>query len=35
MVADLVTIGKKCAAHGRRDVTDHGMLLYDETGMPR
>ena len=35
MAADLVVIGEKCAAHGRRDATDHGMLLYDETGMPR
>lgn len=36
MVADLIAIGRKCAAQGpRRDALDHGMLLYDETGMPR
>ena len=35
LAADLVAIGKKCAAYPRQDSTDHGALLYDETGMPR
>lgn len=33
--ADLLAIGRRCAAHGRRDKTDHGDLLYDEQGLPR
>lgn len=32
---DLQAIGKRCAAHGRQDTTDHGELLYDEHGLPR
>jgi len=33
--ADLLAIGKRCAAYGRRDNTEHGELLYDERGLPR
>ncbi len=33
--ADLLAIGKRCTAHGRRDDTEHGELLYDERGLPR
>ncbi|WP_462330051.1 type II toxin-antitoxin system VapB family antitoxin [Thiohalocapsa halophila] len=32
---DLQAIGKRCAAHGRHDTTDHAELLYDEAGLPR
>lgn len=32
---DLQAIGKRCAAHGRHDTTDHSELLYDESGLPR
>ncbi len=32
---DLQAIGKRCAAHGRHDSTDHGEFLYDEAGLPR
>jgi antitoxin VapB len=32
---DLLAIGKRCAAYGRRDDTEHGELLYDERGLPR
>jgi len=32
---DLQAIGKRCAAHGRHDTTDHADLLYDEAGLPR
>ncbi len=32
---DLQAIGKRCAAHGRADTTDHADLLYDEAGLPR
>lgn len=32
---DLQAIGKRCAAHGRPDTTDHSELLYDESGLPR
>ncbi|HJN49305.1 MAG: type II toxin-antitoxin system VapB family antitoxin [Pseudomonadales bacterium] len=35
LAADLMAIGQKCAAHARRDATEHGALLYDEKGMPR
>jgi antitoxin VapB len=33
--ADLLAIGKRCAAYGRRDDPEHGELLYDERGLPR
>lgn len=35
LAADLLAIGKRCAAHHRRDTTDHGDWLYDERGLPR
>jgi antitoxin VapB len=35
LAADLLAIGKRCAAYGRHDVTEHGDLLYDERGLPR
>ncbi len=35
LVADLIAIGKRCAAHGRQDATEHGEMLYDERGLPR
>ena len=35
LAAGLLEIGKRCAAYGRRDFTDHGDLLYDERGLPR
>ena len=35
LAADLLAIGKRCAAYGRRDLSDHGDLLYDERGLPR
>jgi antitoxin VapB len=33
---ELMTIGKRCAAHIHQPVTalQHGEMLYDETGMP-
>jgi antitoxin VapB len=33
--ADLLEIGRRCAAYGRHDTTDHGELLYDEHGLPQ
>jgi antitoxin VapB len=35
LTADLLAIGKRCAAYGRQDTTNHGELLYDEQGLPR
>lgn len=35
LAADLMAIGQKCAAYTRRDTTEHGVLLYDEKGIPR
>lgn len=35
LAADLIAIGKRCTAHGRRDTTEHGELLYGERGLPR
>ena len=32
---ELLAIGRRCAAHGKRDTADHGELLYDERGLPR
>jgi len=32
---DLQAIGKRCAAYGPCDSSDHGELLYDESGLPR
>ena len=33
--AELLAIGRRCAAYGRRDATDHGTFLYDERGLPK
>ena len=33
--SELLAIGRRCAAYGRRDTTAHGELLYDESGLPR
>ena len=35
--AELLTIGRRCAAHMPQPAasSDHGDLLYDETGLPR
>lgn len=35
LVAELLEIGRRCAAHGRRDTTPHGEFLYDDRGLPR
>ena len=37
LAAELVEIGKRCAAHLRGPVSsaDHAALLYDERGLPR
>ena len=32
--AELLEIGRRCAARGRHDARDHGELLYDERGLP-
>ncbi len=32
---ELQQIGKRCAAYQRLDTSDHGELLYDESGLPR
>jgi len=32
--ADLLEIGRRCAASGRRDTRDHGDFFYDERGFP-
>ena len=31
----LLEIGRRCAAYGRRDMSDHGAFLYDERGLPK
>ena len=33
--AELLAIGRRCAGYGRRDSTEHGTFLYDESGLPR
>lgn len=35
LAADLISIGRRCAASGRHDTADHGGFLYDERGLPR
>ena len=35
LARDLVEIGRRCAAHGRRDTRSHDELLYDDRGLPR
>lgn len=32
--AELLEIGRRCAASPRHDTRDHGDLLYDERGLP-
>jgi antitoxin VapB len=32
---ELLAIGRRCAAYGRRDKRAHGDFLYDERGLPR
>jgi len=33
--ADLLAIGRRCAATLKGEPVDHGSLLYDERGLPR
>jgi antitoxin VapB len=35
MVADLLAIGRRCAATLRGKPVDHAALLYDDRGLPR
>ena len=35
LVADVLAIGRRCAARPRKDRRPHGELLYDERGLPR
>ena len=35
LTTELLEIGRRCAAHGRRAVGTHGEFLYDERGLPR
>lgn len=35
VAADLLAIGKRCAATMRGPAVDHAELLYDERGVPR
>jgi len=35
LAAELLEIGRRCAAAGRNDTRDHGDFLYDEQGLPR
>ncbi len=32
---ELLEIGRRCAAHGRKDLVSDGDFLYDERGLPR
>lgn len=32
--AEMMEIGRRCAAHSRDDIPPHGDLLYDERGLP-
>jgi antitoxin VapB len=34
LAEELLAIGRRCAAHGRKDTRPHGDLLYDERGLP-
>ncbi len=31
---ELLDIGRRCAAHGRRDTRSHDDFLYDDRGLP-
>jgi len=33
--AELLTIGRRCAGTLKRQPTKHGVLLYDERGLPK
>jgi antitoxin VapB len=35
LVADILEIGRRCAAYPRMDHRSHGEFLYDERGLPR
>ena len=35
LVADILAIGRRCAAYPRKDRRPHGEFLYDERGMPK
>jgi len=35
LAADLLAIGRRCAARGRNDAAEHGDFLYDERDLPR
>jgi len=32
---DLLAIGRRCAAHLKGKLVDHGDLLYDDIGLPK
>ena len=34
-VEELLAIGRRCASTLRQPAVDHGVLLYDERGLPR
>lgn len=35
LAKELLEIGRRCAAHARRDRRSHGDFLYDERGLPK
>ena len=34
LAEELLAIGRRCAAHGRKDTRPHSEFLYDERGLP-
>ena len=34
LAGELLNIGRRCAAHGRRDTRPHGDFLYNDRGLP-
>lgn len=34
LAEELLAIGRRCAAHGRKDARPHGEFLYNERGLP-
>jgi antitoxin VapB len=34
LARELLAIGRRCAAHGRRDTRSHGEFLYNDRGLP-
>jgi antitoxin VapB len=34
LARELLDIGRRCAAHGRRDNRSHGEFLFDDRGLP-